>query len=149
MKVSVKIEGVEFRMEVDTGVAASILYYTDYERYFKYLAVRPSRNIILLLVVTNFYFTQDEMTIILFVFHWYQIGHAVVHHYVSVFGMLAHWKPKYRRHAILCCLVVLIFYLWLNRGLPRTIVLPLPTSRIHLRITLSVIARKGLHVSRN
>ena len=69
MKVSVQIEGVEFRMEVDTGVAASILYCTDYERYFKYLAVRPSRNIILLLVVTNFYFTQDEMTTILFVFH--------------------------------------------------------------------------------
>ena len=44
-----QIEGVEFRMEVDAGVAASILYYTDYERYFKYLAVRPSRNIILLL----------------------------------------------------------------------------------------------------
>ena len=49
MKVSVQIEGVEFRMEVDTGVAASILYYTDYERYFKYLAVRPSGNIIPLL----------------------------------------------------------------------------------------------------
>ena len=39
------IEGVEFRMEVETGVAASILYYTDYERYFKYLEVRPSENI--------------------------------------------------------------------------------------------------------
>ena len=37
MKVSVQIEGVEFRMEVETGAAASILYYTDYERYFKYL----------------------------------------------------------------------------------------------------------------
>ena len=37
-----QIEGVEFRMEVETGAAASILYYTDYERYFKYLAVRPS-----------------------------------------------------------------------------------------------------------
>ena len=49
MKVPVQIEGVEFRMEVDTGAAASILYYTDYERYFKYLAVRPSRNIIPLL----------------------------------------------------------------------------------------------------
>ena len=49
MKVSVQIEGVEFRMEVDKGAAASILYYTDYERYFKYLAVRPSRNIISLL----------------------------------------------------------------------------------------------------
>ena len=46
MKVPVQIEGVEFRMEVDTGAAASILYYTDYERYFKYLAVRPSGNII-------------------------------------------------------------------------------------------------------
>ena len=101
------------------------------------------------LVVTNLHFTQDGMTTILFVFRWYQIGHAVVHYYVSVFGMLSHWKPKYRRYVILCCLVVLIFYLWLNRGLPRTIVLPLPTLRIHLRITLSVIARKGLHVSRN
>ena len=49
MKVSVQIEGVEFRMEVNKGAAASILYYTDYERYFKYLAVRPSRNIIPLL----------------------------------------------------------------------------------------------------
>ena len=28
-------------MEVDTGVAASILSYADYERYFKYLALRP------------------------------------------------------------------------------------------------------------
>ena len=46
MKVSVQIEGVEFRMEIETGAAASILYYTDYERYFKYLAVRPSGNII-------------------------------------------------------------------------------------------------------
>ena len=45
MKVSVQIEGVEFRMEVETGAAASILYYTDYERYFEYLAVRPSGNI--------------------------------------------------------------------------------------------------------
>ena len=44
-----QIEGVEFRMEVDTGAAASILYNADYERYFKYLAVRPSRNIIPLL----------------------------------------------------------------------------------------------------
>ena len=40
---------LEFRMEVETGAAASILYYTDYERYFKYLAVRPSGNIIPLL----------------------------------------------------------------------------------------------------
>ena len=96
------------------------------------------------LVVTNFYFTQDEMTTILFVFHWYQIGHAVVHHYVSVFGMLAHWKPKYRRYVILCCLVVLIFYPWLNRGLPQTIVLPLPTSRIHLRITLFITCQDPL-----
>ena len=41
-----QIEGVEFRMKVETGAAASILYYTDYERYFKYLAVRASGNII-------------------------------------------------------------------------------------------------------
>ena len=46
MKVSVQIEGVKFRIEVETGAAASILYYTDYERYFKYLSVRPSGNII-------------------------------------------------------------------------------------------------------
>ena len=39
MKVPVQIE--EFRMEVDMGAVASILNYTDYERYFKYLAVRP------------------------------------------------------------------------------------------------------------
>ena len=45
MKVSVQIEGVEFRIVVETGAAASILYYTDYEWYFKYLAVRPSGNI--------------------------------------------------------------------------------------------------------
>ena len=38
MKVPVQIE--EFRMEVDMGAVASILNYTDYERYFKYLAVR-------------------------------------------------------------------------------------------------------------
>ena len=96
------------------------------------------------LVVTNFHFTQDGMTMILFVFRWYQIGHAVVHHYVSVFGMLAHWKPKYRRYVILCCLVVLIFYPWLNRGLPQTIVLSLPTSRIHLRITLFITCQDPL-----
>ena len=40
-----QIEGVEFRIEVETGAAASILYYTAYEWYFKYLAVRPSGNI--------------------------------------------------------------------------------------------------------
>ena len=84
------------------------------------------------------------MTTILFVFRWYQIGHAVVHYYVSVLGMLSHWKPKYRRYVILCCLVVLIFYPWLNRGLPQTIVLPLPTSRIHLRITLFITCQDPL-----
>ena len=84
------------------------------------------------------------MTTILFVFRWYQIGHAVVHYYVSVFGMLSHWKPNYRRYVILCCLVVLIFYPWLNRGLPQTIVLPLPTSRIHLRITLFITCQDPL-----
>ena len=84
------------------------------------------------------------MTTILFVFRWYQIGHAVVHYYVSVFGILSHRKPKYRRYVILCCLVVLIFYPWLNRGLPQTIVLPLPTSRIHLRITLFITCQDPL-----
>ena len=41
VKVPVRIEDVEFRMEIDTGAAASILSYADYERYFKYLALRP------------------------------------------------------------------------------------------------------------
>ena len=36
-----RIEDVDFQMEVDTGAAASIMSYTDYERYFKYLALRP------------------------------------------------------------------------------------------------------------
>ena len=81
---------------------------------------------------------------ILFVFRWCQIGHTVVHHYVSVFGMLAHWKPKYRRYVIFCYLVVLTISLWLNHGLPWTIVLPLPTSRIHLKTTLFII-RQDLH----
>ena len=58
MKVYVQIEGVEFRMEVETGAAASILYYTDYERYFKYLAVRPSGNIIPFLCWCTF---QDRL----------------------------------------------------------------------------------------
>ena len=42
---------------------------------------------------------------------------------------------------IFCYLVVLTFYLWLNRGLPRTIVLPLPTSLIHLKTTLFIICQ--------
>ena len=84
------------------------------------------------------------MTTILFVFRWYQIAHTVVHYYDSVFGMLSHWKPKYRRYVILCCLVDLIFSLWLNRGLPQTIVLSLPTSRIHLRITLFITCQDPL-----
>ena len=41
VKVPVQIEEVEFLMEADTGAAASILNYADYERYFKYLALRP------------------------------------------------------------------------------------------------------------
>ena len=41
VKVPVRIEDVEFRMEIYTGAAASILSYSDYERYFKYLALRP------------------------------------------------------------------------------------------------------------
>ena len=90
------------------------------------------------LLVTNLHFTQDVMTTILFVFRWYKIGHAEVHHEVSVFGMLAHWKPKYRCYVILCHLVVLTSYLWMNCGLPRTIALPLPTSLIYLKITLFI-----------
>ena len=87
---------------------------------------------------------QDGMTKILFLFRWYQLGHFVVHHYVSVFGMLAHWKSKYCRYVILCCLVILTFYLWLNRGLLSTIVLPLPTSRIHSKITLFITCQDPL-----
>ena len=41
VKVPVQIEDVNFQMEVDTGAAVSILNYADYERYFKYLALRP------------------------------------------------------------------------------------------------------------
>ena len=52
--------------------------------------------------------------------------------------MLAHWKPKYRCYVILCHLVVLTFYLWINCGLPRTIALPLPTSLIYLKFTLYI-----------
>ena len=36
-----RIEDVDFQMEVDTGAAASIMSYMDYERYFNYLALRP------------------------------------------------------------------------------------------------------------
>ena len=36
-----QIEDVDFQMEVDAGAPASIMSYTDYERYFKYLALRP------------------------------------------------------------------------------------------------------------
>ena len=35
VKVPVRIEDVDFQMEVDTGATASIKSYTDYERYFK------------------------------------------------------------------------------------------------------------------
>ena len=35
VRVSVRIEDIDFQMEVDTGVAASIMNYTDYARYFK------------------------------------------------------------------------------------------------------------------
>ena len=62
-------------------------------------------------------------------------------YYVLVFGILASRKPKYRLYVIFCYLVVLTFYLWLNRGLPRTIVLPLPTSLIHLKTTLFIICQ--------
>ena len=36
-----RIEGVDFQMEADTGAAASIMSYTDYAPYFEYLALRP------------------------------------------------------------------------------------------------------------
>ena len=78
----------------------------------------------------------DAMTTILFVFRWYHLGRAVVHHYVSVFGMLAHWKPKYRYYAISIYLIVSIFYLWLNhRSVPRTIASPSLNLRIHVKVT--------------
>ena len=41
VKVPVRIADVDFQMEVDTVAAASIMSYTVYERYFKYLAVWP------------------------------------------------------------------------------------------------------------
>ena len=41
VKVPLRTEDVDFQMEVDTGVAASVMSYTDYARYFKYLALRP------------------------------------------------------------------------------------------------------------
>ena len=41
VKVPERNEDVEFQKEVDTGAAASILSYADYERYFKYLELRP------------------------------------------------------------------------------------------------------------
>ena len=41
LKDPVQIEDVDFQMEVDTGAAASIMSYTDYKGYFKYLALRP------------------------------------------------------------------------------------------------------------
>ena len=40
VKVPVRIEVVEFLMEVDSGAAASTFCYADYERYLKYLALR-------------------------------------------------------------------------------------------------------------
>ena len=36
-----RIEDVDFQMEVDTRAAAFIMSYKDYERHFKYLALRP------------------------------------------------------------------------------------------------------------
>ena len=39
--VPLRIEGVDFQMEVYTGAAASIMSYTDYAPYFEYLALRP------------------------------------------------------------------------------------------------------------
>ena len=41
VKVPVLIEDANFQMEVDTGAAVSILNYSDYERHFKYLALKP------------------------------------------------------------------------------------------------------------
>ena len=41
VKVPVLIEDTEFLMEVATGAAASILSYSDYDRHFKYLALKP------------------------------------------------------------------------------------------------------------
>ena len=41
IKVPIRIEDVEVLMEVDTGAGASVMSYADYERNFKYLALRP------------------------------------------------------------------------------------------------------------
>ena len=41
MKVPVTIEDIDFQMGIDTGAAASILSYVEYERHFMYLALRP------------------------------------------------------------------------------------------------------------
>lgn len=40
VKIHEQIEDVRLQMEVDKGVAASILNYIDYERYLKYLALK-------------------------------------------------------------------------------------------------------------
>lgn len=72
-----------------------------------------------------FHSWRNENNLILF--RWYHLGNAEVHHFVSVFGMLAHWNTKYHHYVISCYLIVLTFYLWLNRGLPRTIASPSPT----------------------
>ena len=48
VKVPVRIEDVDFQMEVDTGATTSTMSYTDYERYFKYLALRPVNKSFLL-----------------------------------------------------------------------------------------------------
>ena len=44
VRVPVTIEYVDFQMEIDTGAAASILSYADYERHFKYLAAMASKQ---------------------------------------------------------------------------------------------------------
>ena len=39
-----RVEDVDFQMEVDTRAAASRMSYTDYAQYFKYLALSPVKK---------------------------------------------------------------------------------------------------------
>ena len=99
---------------------------------------------------------QDGMTTILFLFRWYQLGHFVVHHYVSVFGM----QSSLCDLMLSCNLDLLsVTESWLT-SYDSTTIADLTNSLAdytvyHLpRSTRrgggpAVIARKGLHVLRN
>ena len=95
------------------------------------------------LVVTNLHFTQDGMTTILFVFRWYQIGHAVVHLYV--FRCLKCSLTENQSIVAMWSYVISSSWPsigdWIVANLER---LPLPTSRIHLKITLFITCQDPL-----